>query len=888
MKKGFIGFLLWAMAAHAQISGGGRTMGNIGHFYGKVIDSITGKGIPFAAVQLSGQKWDSASNSMQTVVIAGQLTNYNGEFSLEKLPIKGPFTLQINTIGYRPYSQTVYFNLMKLANSAQKLKSNNAGDESVSSNSSSIQNLVNAIDRDLGNIRLAPDATQLKAVTIDGGTAPMELKLDKRVFDVSKSITSTGGTAEDVLKNIPAVNVDIDGNVTLRNASPTIYVDGMPTTLTIDQIPADEIDKIEVITNPSAKYDAQSSAGGIINIVMKKNRELGYNGTAKLGVDERGKPNAGLTLNLRQGKVNVFASVFYHGSDHIMNGITTRDNLYNPQVGSPLTDISEYDTNKQFGYFAMIRGGVDYFLDNRNTLTLSANYGRGDFATTDVLHTTTDTLHPGSPETFSSSIRNTNSTRTFNHEGIQLLYKHLFPKEGEDLTANMSLDEGASGSHSGFATQYYDMNNNPLGSQVLQQQITNGVNSNNVAKLDFTDPLTSKIKLETGTQISLNTVNNQTENSFYNNSAEEYEDVAILNSNFSFDQQIYAVYITLSHDVTPRLSYQIGLRAESSFYEGKYVDSAQSFGINYPLSLFPSAYITYHLTDKSDLQLNYSRHVTRPNFFQLVPYINYTDSLNITEGNPALRPQFTNSFEFNYLNTINKRNSFMVSLYYKYITGLITTLEEEQYSNYEHGTVSIYTYENANSANQAGAEVTSQNSIGNLLDITSNVNLYENAINGSNLNNSVNEQLLSWYAKLNLTFKLPAQFSIQTIGSYQSKSLIPINQGGGRWGGFGAPTTMPTAQGYILPIYSVDLAIKKDFFKNRALSITLSGKDILATAVSSTTSTTDFFVQNTSRKRDQQFFQINVSYRFGQTDFTLFKKKNMDMPDQSQDIQGGE
>ena len=131
----------------------------------------------------------------------------------------------------------------------------------------------------MGNIKISPDATQIKAVTVNGEAPPMELKLDKRVFDVSKSLTTTGGTAEDVLKTIPAVNVDIDGNVTLRNASPTIYVDGLPTTLTIDQIPADEIDKIEVITNPSAKYDASAGTGGIINIIMKHNQAIGYNGS---------------------------------------------------------------------------------------------------------------------------------------------------------------------------------------------------------------------------------------------------------------------------------------------------------------------------------------------------------------------------------------------------------------------------------------------------------------------------------------------------------------------------------------------------------------------------------------------------------------------------------
>jgi outer membrane receptor protein involved in Fe transport len=874
-----IGF---AVIANAQMGGMGfsKAQSNVGHFYGKVVDSATGKAIPFAAVQLSGPKWDSASQSMKNGVIAGQLTGDNGEFSMEKLPVMGPFLIEISSIGYQTFRKTISFNLAKLMKGGQKLKSQSSDGSDI--NMSAVENMVNAVDRDLGNIRLVPDATQLKTVTVDGAAPAMELKLDKRVFDVGKNITTTGGTAEDVLKSIPAVNVDIDGNVTLRNSTPTIYVDGLPTTLTIDQIPADEIDKIEVITNPSAKFDAQASAGGIINIVLKKTHTLGYNGSIRAGIDERGKWNAGLNLNVRQGKINVFGSLFYHQADHIMDGITTRDNLI---TGAPLTDINQLDTNTMNGYFAFARGGVDYFIDNRNTLTISGSYGRGDFTTTDKLHTTTDTTNAVNPlNSTSENLRNTNSTRTFNHDGGQLLYKHLFPKEGEDFTADFSIDQGISNSNSNFSTTYY---NSILGNnEILQQQVSNGTNNSYVAKADFTDPLSAKVRIETGVQATVNQVNSLTQNMIYNDITSQYDNIQSLNSNYDFNQQIYAGYVTFSHDVSSRFSYQAGLRVESSYYKGQYVDSSTSFSNQYPLSLFPSAYMVYHLTDKSDLQLNYSRHVTRPNFFQLVPYINYADSLNITQGNPDLRPQFINTFELNYLNTFDRKNSMIVSAYLKDITGLITAYQEQEYSSFLNQDILVNTFENANSANSYGLEVTSQNSIGNWLDITSNVNLYENSVNGSNLGTGLNEQLLSWFGKLNLSFKLPAQFTFQANGSYQSKSIIPVNQGGGRWGGYG-PQTLSTTQGYILPIYSADLALKKDFLKNHTLSVTLGVRDVFATAVNATESTTDFFTQTTSRKRDQQFFTLNISYRFGQTDFSLFKKKNMDMPDQSQDVQGG-
>lgn len=884
IKKYWLFILSFAIIniANAQMGGGfGRGGANVGHFYGKVIDSATGKAVPFAAVQISGPKWDTVTHSMKVMVLAGQLTGDNGEFSLDKLPIMGPFTLQISSIGYKPFTKTVAFDLKKLMNGAKKMKSAQSNDNG---DMSSVTNMINAIDKDLGNLRLIPDATELKAVTVDGSSPPMQLKLDKRVFDVSKNLTTSGGTAEDVLKSIPAVNVDIDGNVTLRNASPTIYVDGMPTNLTIDQIPADEIDKIEVITNPSAKYDASASAGGIINIIMKKNRKLGYNGSIRAGVDERGKLNGGIDLNVRQRKINVFGDLFYHQIDHKMYGKTTRDNL----TGFPLTNITQYDTNNTYGRFMFARAGVDYFIDNRNTITVSGMMGQGNFQPQDYLTTNTDTT---SNNNSSSSYRSSTTQRTFAFSGATLSYKHLFPKEDENLTANAEIDQGIGKGTSTYITNEYDANHNLLGPSTTDQQTSNSVNNEFSAQADYSDPLTKKITFKTGARVSTSQVNSQSTSSILNDSTNEYYNIQSLASNYSFSQQVYAGYLILDQDIGTRFSYEAGLRAESSFYSGKYADSATGFTNQYPISLFPSAYLTYHLTDKSDLQLNYSRHVTRPSFHQLVPYTDYTDSLNIKQGNPDLRPEFMNTFELNYLNNFNRKNTFMFSLYYKNTTGLITSYYKNEYSSFLNKEILVSTYENANQANSYGAEITSQNSIGKWLDITTDLNVYQSNINASNLPDSmrtnVNNNLISWFGKLNLTFKLPWNIDLELNNSYQSKSVIPVDQGEGRWGHYGMSST-PTSQGYILPTYSTDIAVKKDFLKNKALSVTLNVRDIFATAYNATSSSTRYFDQNTSRIRDFQFFRFTLSYRFGQTDFTLFKKKNMNEGGQPQDVNGGE
>ncbi len=860
--------------------GGGAGRGKIGHFYGKVVDSITGKPVPFAAIQLSGQQWDSVAQKSKTVILAGQLTKPNGDFSFEKLSLSGKFTLQIQALGYVSYQTIVAFDLSKL----RQGRRSRGGDDNSSSAS---DNLADAVEKDLGNIMLRPDANNLKGVTIDGNM-PMELKLDRRVFDVSKNITTAGGTAEDVLKNVPGVNVDIDGNVTLRNSSPQIYVDGMPTVLTIDQIPADDIDKIEVITNPSAKFDASAGSGGIINIVMKQNRQVGYNGSIRGGVDERGKINSGLSLNLRQGKINVFGNVFFHQTDHDMFGQEARD--YTSGI-PPLKDITQHDTNIGDGNFISVRGGMDYFIDNRNTLTVSGSYGSSTNYTQDNLHNTTDTLPSNN---FSSYFKNSSSKRTFQNEGAKLSFKHLFPKQDEELTANAQYQKGVSNNYGNYYTQYYNMNNDPFGSQVIQQTQSNGLNSHFVVKTDFADPISAKIKIETGAQAMINQTNSLTNNYLYDYPLNEFQLFNVGNNNFNFNQQVYAAYFIYSQDLSSRISYQVGVRVESAYYQGLLVDSNQTIKNQFPLELFPSAFMTYHLNESSDLQISYARHVMRPSFSQLNPYVDYSDSLNLKRGNPNLQPAFNNSFELNYLKNFNRKNSLLFGLYYKYTTGLIATETDTTLLNDRE--VYINTYENANSGYSYGAEITSQNGIGKFLDVISNVNLFESGINGQNLNGGVNDQLLSWFAKLNLTFKLPYNFNIQLNGNYLSKAVIPPGgNGGGRYGSYGGGGgggITPSAQGYILPNYWMDVAIKKDFLKKKNLSVTFNVHDVFATAVSSSFTETEFFTQTITRHRDPQFFRLVLSYRFGQTDFSLFKRKEKDSepeesPDQ-QENQGGE
>ena len=271
MRKFFTLTLLniTCLASFAQFPGGGRPVGaasqnmNIGIFYGKIVDSKTNKSLESVTVQLVGNKFDTVTKKMKEAILGTLITKVNGNFKFESLSVMGNYKLRLSALGFTSQEKVLNFGL----------KMPQPG------TSPNMQQMLAQADKDLGNIKLEISSTDLGNVTVTASTKPLfELGIDRKIFNVDKNLVSTGQTATEIMKTIPSLNVDIDGNVTMRNAAPTIFIDGRPTTLTLDQIPADIIDKVELITNPSAKFDASGGNAGILNIVLKKNKKTGYNG----------------------------------------------------------------------------------------------------------------------------------------------------------------------------------------------------------------------------------------------------------------------------------------------------------------------------------------------------------------------------------------------------------------------------------------------------------------------------------------------------------------------------------------------------------------------------------------------------------------------------------
>ena len=841
---------------------GGQNM-NVGHLYGKVVNSKTNKGIDGVSIQLIGSRMDTAAKKMVPATIKALITESNGDFSMDNLPVMGNYTLNISSIGYKPVNQKVSFNI----------KMGGGG---------GMEQMMNMVDKDLGNIKLEEDASDLGNVTVTSTTRLFEMGIDRKVFNVDKNLTSAGQTATEVMRSIPSVAVDIDGNVTLRNAAPQLFVDGRPTTLTLDQIPADIIDKVELITNPSAKFDASGGNAGILNIVLKKNRKTGYNGGVRAGVDSRGMLNGGGDINLRQNKINFFVNTMLQQRKSL--SWTTNDRI---NIGLPVQILQDGEgINK--GYFGFLRGGFDYFIDNRNTLSIAGNFMRGSFKndSEQKIDSIVNSINK------SYNLVDQNSDGFFQNLGTQLSFKHNFAKAGHEWTADANYNGSKNENLNFIQTRTFQ---NVSTRSVLQQSVGGGGSSNVVIQTDYVNPFKETQKIEFGGRVSIRDFQNDMDQSFFNFNTGKYEISPAITNRYQYTDKVYAGYTTYSIKLN-KWSYQLGLRVESSDYDGTLklksasgADSNLNFQVKFPISFFPSAFITYKLSDKEDIQVNYSRRINRPGFFQLMPFIDFSDPQNISVGNAGLKPEFTNSLEFSYNNSYKKGANFLVSTFFKHNTNLITRF---QYLDVNPDTVGYYStsdslpynsFINANTGFTYGVEITNRIPVTKWWDNTINFNLFNSQINITDQKlGALSNQRTSWFVKLNNSFKLSKGYSIQFSGDYYARTVLPQEggRGGGNRGGGGGMMwgggNIGTAQGYINPRYSFDIAIRKDWTwkGGNSASLTLSMNDIFRTQINSTYSESPILIQTTDRRRDPQVARLNFNYRFGKFDVNLLKRKN--------------
>ena len=818
---------------------GGAGGANSGHLYGKLVDSA-GKGIGRASVLILKVSVDAAGKRKE-MLVKGLTTQGNGDFSAEDLPVGVPLKLKATAVGYSEWDQEITLR-------------------------------PPSIEKDLGSLRMTPKAKELEQVVVTASKPAMSVDMDKKVFNVSKDIVSAGGSGLDVLKNVPSINVDIDGNISLRGGSPQIFVDGKPTLLTLDQIPADAIESVEVITNPSAKYDASGGGAGILNIVLKKNRKSGYNGSIRGGADSYGGVNGGASLNVRENKLNVSADI----NARTMRDRTTGSLVRTDYSTSPTTFLDEHQLDTNRGHALFGRLGVDYFLTNKATLSLTGFMVHFGMNSRSNLAFSTDSLY-SSGKINQYSTEEVLNSRSFNGRGVTLGFKQLFAKEKEEWTADASYFSGNVSNNSDYTTRYYEPGNPSALSSSQWQKIIGGGNDHNIVlQTDFTDPLTPHTTLETGVRAALQGRLNLNNNYNFNTDSGEYLLVPSAASNYKSQSNVYAAYATLASTIG-NFSYKAGLRVESSNYHGTLLNSGQAFSNQYPLSLFPSLFLGQKLGDGQELQLSYTRRVNRPNFFQLVPYTDSSNKLNITRGNPDLVPEFTQSLELSYLKTFSRNSTLLASVYYKHTDDLITGYIETDSSG--GATTLINTFINAESSYSLGGELTAQLPVTRWWDLSANVNAYQSKINVAASDALAQQALWSWFGKLNTSFRLPSGWSVQLSGMYQSKSNLPVSTNSNQPG----PPQMnqSASQGYIKPFYEADIAVKKNLLNNK-LSLSLSWNDIFRSRKQDQYTYSTYLTQEYSRLRNPQMVRLGITYNFGKVDASLFKRKNNNVQSEEQ------
>lgn len=849
MKKilGFLFLYTFSGNLYAQGPGavGGRPQAKEGKVYGKVVDDATRKGIDAASIQLFVVKFKNGE--YVDSLIRGGLTKSNGDFVMENIPVTDSLNLLISVVGY----EFIEHGMPAIGQ----------GKES----------------RDAGNIRLKPEAAVLENVVVTGSRPAMQMGVDRKIFNVEKDLMAAGGTAIDVMRNIPSISVDVEGNVEMRNSSPQIFIDGRPTILSLDQIPADNIERVELITNPSAKFDA-SSGGGVINVVLKKNRRLGLNGNVTAGVGIPDIRNFGANLNLREGKFNFFAGGNYNGSGGVSKSETYRQNKKNGVVDNY---FNQFSRNERDGAFKSLKYGVDFFMDIRNTFSFSHDITQGSFDNKE----TQDQEYLDINRTITRlGYRASSSDVSFNRSNISLNYKKALNAEGKELTADVTYNKG-SGNNLAIISNSFQVSGIPQPADYVRN-IGNSSNNQYTFQIDYANPVNDTKKFETGVRF----YTSDSKSAFDAFSLDGPEGNATklpLSNNYTIKEKVYAAYATYGNKLGS-IQYQAGLRGEFSDFQGILLDKGDKFGYKYPSTskdiwnaLFPSLYLTKQLTESAEIQLNYSRKLRRPNFRQINPFIDISDPLNLQQGNPALKPEFVNSIEFNFNQQYDKGN-FLAVLYWRNTQGDITrysdTITAAQYAQLNNAGIDpsaiLNTYINAQNSNRYGAELTLQHKFLPNFDITPSINLQYRSVEAEVEKTVLSNEGFNWSAKLTSNYKLTGvtspvfkNMSFQLTGNYESARVVP--------------------QGKEKERYKMDLALRKDLLKGNKGTITFAVDDVFNTHKFGSIYDTDQFYQDSYRRWRVRSYKLTVSYKFGDNKFSFFNRKRNSGDERSPDTEGG-
>ncbi|KXK42306.1 MAG: TonB-dependent receptor [Bacteroidetes bacterium OLB11] len=654
----------------------------------------------------------------------------------------------------------------------------------------------------------------------------------KKTFNVDKNITAVGGTAEDILRNVPSVSVDLDGNVSLRGKDGVnLLVDGKPSSMfgndvatALQNIPAASIESVEVITNPSSKYEAQGM-NGIVNIILKKDRKAGYNGMITLGAATPFRINGGINLNANVGKWNVFFNANGRYSNTWEETKNDRDNYSNDYTFSSFIH-NDRVPKSGFGNF-----GIEYNMNKNDKISFSQSVF---YASRDGNQKMTILEQRNFEDIISKQIRDNQYTGSPLNGTSNLQYKHLGKNPNEELNIELNYSQGRYLRSSHFETSLYDSSLNFINSYTQKNPI-NGHNWNGTFQIDYTRSISKNMRLDIGEKSYYNNFKSENNPTIqYLNQPEIVENILV--NHYNFNQQVHGIYTNIASQFK-NTGIQLGLRGEYFDLKGTVYQYNANVSNSY-LGLFPTLFLTQKLSSNQDINFNYSRRVNRPSFFQLIPYIDVSNPQDTSAGNPNLKQEYIHSFELGYSQQYNKNDMLMVNVYFQKTDNLI-----QRYRRFNNDGTTFSQNQNVAFGNTYGLEITNRVNILPWWDATANVNIFRNIIEGKNIDANLNTKGFGGFIKLINNAKLPYGISTQLITNYYATTIV--------------------SQGTIEPYGNIDLAIKRNFFKNM-ISLTINANDILNTLKTKTIyNLYPLYNQEVLRKNQTRSLGVNLQIRFG-------------------------
>ena len=782
---------------------------------GKIVEKSNSKPLEYATVTLI--------NVTTNKVAFGGITDNLGQFSIDANV--GTYNIKIEYLLFKPFT---------IAN------------KNIQSNT------------DLGSISLSENPSQLDEVVVRAENSTVEIKLDKKVYNVGKDMIVKGGTASDVLQNVPSVTVDSDGNVSLRgNDNVKIFIDGRPSNAiniatALQTISADAIDKIEVISNPSARYDAEGGAG-ILNIVLKKGKTNGLNGTIIGTVGQPQNYNLQTALNFKTETFNFFSNFGFIDNKAPGNFLT--DSNYFNTNGDIVNKVNERRTNERLRKGHNYNFGIALNLDQSTTWSNAINFRKNDGENPEnvILYNFTPTAN---------FVRNRFNDQFTVNQNVEYStnFTKKFKKEGHKLTADFSASDDLDNDSTTIFDTRSDQPNNLITTRTKNFQSQ----YKQLFQTDYVLPFAKASQIEMGFKNDINKL--KTDYAVGNiDNQNNYTPNNLLTNIFNYKENISAGYVQFGTKIK-KVSFLTGLRFEDSKIDIQSNESSAVINKHYQ-NIFPSAFLTYSLSDNSSISLNYSKRITRPRNRFINPFAGINSDLNIFQGNPDINPSLTDAIDFGVLTKI-KKITFTSSLYVN------RTKNPFQFVRRPNGDLSngvpvlLSTPINLDLEERIGLELTANFSPYKWWKINSNFNIFKSNISGdysyvlSNSNQLVNDSFSTkssnWFVKVNSKISLPYKIDWQTNGIYTAPQITP--------------------QGQSLAVYTVNLAFSKDVFKDKA-TVTLNISDLF----NSTKMIRQFNLATVDSYTEMQrkVRQINLSFTY------RFNKKKTERETKPRSDEGG-